>query len=110
VPRRSFTRALGHELGGGNHRRIPLKIVLAEDRYAAFLYCATYASAKTDIRYDRTMAHGLRRLRKDVSATFGRDAEWDGTPDLGVLEFFSRFVKAGDDNDVSKGRALYRAA
>jgi len=53
------------------------------------------------------MAHGLGRLRKDVSATFGRDAEWDGTPALCVFEFFSRFVKAGDDNDVSKGRALY---
>jgi len=63
--------------------------------------------ANTDIRYDRTMAHGLGRLRKDVSATFGRDAERDGTPASGVLEFLSRFVKAGNDNDVSEGRALY---
>jgi len=53
------------------------------------------------------MAHGLGRLRKDVSATFGRDAEWDGTPALGVFELLSRFVKAGDDNDVSEGKALY---
>jgi len=53
------------------------------------------------------MAHGLGRLRKDVSATFGRDADWDGTSALGVFEFLSRFVKAGDDNDVSEGRALY---
>jgi len=64
-------------------------------------------SANTDVRYDMTMAHGLGRLRKDVSATFGRDAEWDGTPALGVIEFLSRFVKAGNDNDVSEGRALY---
>ena len=107
MPRRSVTRALGHELGGESHRRIPPKIVPADDRYAAVLDCATYALANTDIRYDRTMAHGLGRLRKDVSATFGRDAEWDGTPALGVFEFLSRFVKAGDDNDVSEGRALY---
>jgi len=53
------------------------------------------------------MAHGRGRLRKDVSATFGRDAEWDGTPDLDVFEFLNRFVKAGNDNDVSEGRALY---
>jgi len=60
-----------------------------------------------DVRYDRTMAHGLDRLRKDVSATFGRDAEWDGMPALGVFEFLNRFVKTGNDNDVSEGRALY---
>ena len=38
--------------------------------------------------------------------TFGRDAEWDGTPALGVFEFLNRFVKSGNDNDVSEGRAL----
>jgi len=59
------------------------------------------------------MAHGLDRLRKDLSATFGRaatfgrDAEWDGTPALGVIEFLNRFVKVGNDNDVSECRALY---
>jgi len=53
------------------------------------------------------MAHGLGRLRKDVSATFGREAKWDGTSALGVFEFLNRFVKAGNDNDVSEGRALY---
>jgi len=53
------------------------------------------------------MAHGLGHLRKDVSATYGRDAEWDGTPALGVFEFLNRFVKAGNDIDVSEGRALY---
>jgi len=71
------------------------------------LDCAAYAFANTDVRYDRAMAHGLGRLRKDVSAPFGRDAEWDGTPDLGVFEFLNRFVKPGNDNDVSEGRALY---
>jgi len=106
-PRRSITRALGQELGGVIHRRIPPKIVPADDRYAAVLDCAAYALANTDIRYDRTMAHGLGRLRKGVSANFSRDAEWDGMPALVVFEFFSRFVKAGDDNDVSEGRALY---
>jgi len=45
-------------------------------------------------------------LREDVSATFGRDAEWDGTPTLGVFEFLNRFVKAGNEKDVSEGRAL----
>jgi len=53
------------------------------------------------------MANGLGRLRNDVSSTFGRDAEWDGTPALGVLEFLNRFVKAANDNHVSEGRALY---
>ena len=63
--------------------------------------------ANTDVRYVGTMAHGLGRLRKDVSSTFGRDAEWDGTPALGFFEFLNRFVKAGNDKDVSEGRALY---
>jgi len=58
-------------------------------------------------RYDRTMANGLGRLLKDVSATFGRNAECNGTPARGVLEFLNRFVKAGIDNDVSEGRVLY---
>jgi len=53
------------------------------------------------------MEHGLHRLRQDVSATFGRDAEWDGTPALGVFDFLNRFVKAGNDNDLSEGRAFY---
>jgi len=107
VPRLSVTRALGRELEGELRRRIPEKLISADDRYAAILDCATYALANTDVRYDMTMAHGLGRLRKDVSATFGRDAEWDGTPALGVIEFLSRFVKSGNDNDVSEGRALY---
>jgi len=107
VPRRPVTRALGRELEGEPRQRIPPKTIPADDRYAAILDCATYALANTDVRYDRTMAHGLGRLRKDVSDTFGCDAEWDGTPALGVFEFLSRFVKAGDDNDVSEGRTLY---
>jgi hypothetical protein len=39
--------------------------------------------------------------------TFGREAEWDGTPPLGVFEFLGRFVKAANDNAVSEGQALY---
>ena len=56
VPRRSVTRALGHELEGEPRRRIPAKIIPADDRYAAILDCAIYALANTDVRYDRTMA------------------------------------------------------
>jgi len=63
--------------------------------------------ANTDVRYDRTMAHGLGRLRKNVSATFGREAEWDGTPALGLFEFLNSFEKAGNYKDVSEGRAFY---
>jgi len=107
VPRRAVARALGRDLEGNPHRRLPEKIIPADDRYAGTLDCVSYALATTDVRYDRTMAHGLGRLLKDVSATFGRDAEWDGTPALGVLEFLNHFVKAGNDNDVSEGRALY---
>jgi len=92
---------------GDPYRRVPPKLTPADDRYGAILDCTTYALANGDVRYDRTMAHGLGRLRKDVSATFGRESEWDGTPALGVFEFLSRFVKAANDNDVSEGRALY---
>jgi len=106
VPRHAVARALGRELEGDPHRRLPEKIVPADDRYALILDCASYALASTDVRYDRTMAHGPGHLRKDVSATFGRDAEWDGTPALGVFKFLNRFVKAGNDNDMSEGRAL----
>jgi len=107
VPRRAVARALGRELEGAPHRRLPEKVIPADDRVAAILDCVSYALANTDVRYDRTMAHGLGLLRQDVSATCGRDAEWDGTPALGVFEFWNRFVKAGNDNDVSEGRALY---
>ena len=78
-------------------------MIPADDRYAVILDCVSYAFANKHVRYDRTMAHGLGRLRKDVSATFGRDAEWDGTPALGVFVFLNRFVKAGNENDVSEG-------
>jgi len=61
----------------------------------------------TGIRYDRTLAHCICRLREDVSATFGRDAEWDEMPASGVFEFLNRFVNAGNDNDVSEARALH---
>ena len=107
MPLRSVTRALGHQLGGETRRRIPPQIFPADDCYAAVLDCAAYALEKIDIRYDRTMAYCLGRLRKDVSATFVCDAEWDEAPALGGLEFLSRCVKAGDDNDVAEGRALY---
>jgi len=107
VPRRAVTRALGRELEGACHRLLPKKIIPADDLYTAILDGVTYALVNTDIQYDRTMAHGLGRLRKDVSAIFGRDAEWDGTPALGVVEFLNRFVKERNDNDVSEGRALY---
>ena len=69
MPRRAVARALGRELEGDPRRRLPEKIIPADDRYAVILDCAAYALANTDVRYDRTMAHGLGRLRKDVSAT-----------------------------------------
>ena len=53
------------------------------------------------------MAHGLGRLRKNVSATSCRDTEWDRTPPLGVSEFLNRVVKASKDIDVPEDRALY---
>jgi len=107
VPRRAVARAVGRELEGAPHRRLPEKIIPADDCYAAILDCVSYALTNTDVRCDWTMSHGLGRLRKNVSATFGRDAEWYETPALGVFEFLNRFVKAGNDNDVSEGRALY---
>jgi len=71
VLRRAVARLLGRELEETPHRRLSEKIIPADDRYAAILDCVWYALASTDVRYDRTMAHGLGRLRKDVSATFG---------------------------------------
>jgi len=107
VPRRAVARAFGRELEGNSHRRLPEKIILADDRCAGILDCVSYALASTDFRYYRTMAHGLGRLRNDVSATFGRVAGWDGTPSFGVFEFLNRFVKASNDTDVSQGIVFY---
>jgi len=107
VPRRAEARALALELEETLHIRLPEKIIPADDRYAGILDCVSYALANTDFLYDRTMADGLSRLRKDVSATFGRDAEWYGTPAFGVFEVSNRFVKARNENDVSEGRAFY---
>jgi len=107
VPRRAVVRALGREVEAKPRRRLPEKIIPADDRNAGMLDFLSYALANTDVLYDRTMAHGLGRLRKDVSATFGRDAERDGPPALGVSELLNRSVKPGNDNDVSEGRALY---
>jgi len=53
------------------------------------------------------MAHGLRCRRRNILDTSGRDAEWEGTAALGVVEFLNRFVTAGNDDDVSEGRAHY---
>ena len=95
VPRRAVSRALGRDVEGNPRRRPPEKIIPADDRTAEMLDFLSHALANTDVLYDRTMAHGLGRLRKDVSATFGRDAERDGPPELGILEFPNRFVKRG---------------
>jgi len=96
VPRRAVARALGREIEGAPHRRLPEKIIPADDRYAVTRNCVSYALANADVRYYRTMAHGLGRLRTAVSATFGRDAEWDGTPALGVFEFLELLCKSGE--------------
>ena len=64
------------------------------------------ALANRAFQYTRTTADGLGRLHKNFLATFGRDAQWCGTPASGVIEFLNRLVKAGNDSDVSDGRAL----
>jgi len=102
VHRRAVARSPGREVEGTPHRRLPENIIPADDRYAVILDCASYALANTDVLDDRTMAHGLGRLRMDVSTTFGRDAEWDGTPDLGVFEFLNRFVEAGNHSESKR--------
>jgi len=107
VPRRAVARALGRELAGNLYRRLPQMITPADDCYEGTLDCVWYDLENSDVRYDRTVAHGLGRLRKNVSATFGRDSEWDGTPALGVFEFLNSFFKAGNDKNVSECRALY---
>ena len=50
VPRRAVARAPGRELEGTPHRRLPEKIIPADDRYAGILDCVTYALANTDVR------------------------------------------------------------
>jgi len=53
------------------------------------------------------MARGLRHLRKDVSATLGCDAEWDGKAEVGVFFFLNFFMRTRNGNAASKERALY---
>lgn len=88
-------------------RVVPDKVIPDDDTYAGILDCESYALANKSVRYDEKMAHGLGRKRKEIATTFGRDAEWNGTPPLGVFEFLNRFRKACDDNNLSEGRALY---
>jgi len=47
-------------------------------------HCKTPTSGMTGL-WKKDWADGLGRLRADVSATFGRDAEWDGTPAKDVI-------------------------
>jgi len=105
--RRLLARNSDRDFGAPRPRAIPARVVPADDRYTSILDCTTYALANTDTRYNRAMAHGLGRLRKNVSATSCRDTEWDGTPPLGVFEFLNRFFKASKDNDVPEDRSFY---
>jgi len=107
VPRHAVARAHVREPEETPHRRLPEKNLSADDRYAGILHRISYAVRKTDARYFRTVARGLGHRLRDVSATFGRDAEWDVTPAVGVFGFLNRFVKARNHTDVSEGRALY---
>lgn len=111
---RSLPRAVHastHSGGAGPsqppRRVIPEKIVPDDDTFSKVLDVETYALVNQDVTYNRAMAHGLGRLRKDVLATFGQKQERGGSPPLQVFEFLNRFVKACNDNSVSEGRALY---
>jgi len=85
----------------------PKNIFRADNRYAGISDCASYALANTDVWCDREMAHDLGRLRKNESATFYSGGEWDVMRERGVFDFLNRFVKVGNEHDVSKSRALY---
>ena len=88
-------------------RLVPTKIVVNNPLYQDVFDCETYGLANKSLRYTRSQARTLGRLKKDVAQSFGVRTEWDGTPPLKVFQFLRKFAKACDDNDVSEAEAFY---
>ncbi|GAB0493154.1 hypothetical protein MMPV_004427 [Pyropia vietnamensis] len=88
-------------------RMLPGKIQVNNPLYQGVFDCETYGLANKSLRYTRSQARTLGRLKKDVAQSFGIRSEWDGTPPLKVFQFLRKFAKACDDNDVSEAEAFY---
>ncbi|GAB0497360.1 hypothetical protein MMPV_008692 [Pyropia vietnamensis] len=88
-------------------RMVPGKIQVNNPLYQGVFDCETYGLANKSLRYTRSQARTLGRLKKDVAQSFGIRSEWDGTPPLKVFQFLRKFAKACDDNDVSEAEAFY---
>lgn len=103
-PTRSSERARDNL---STERVIPTKIVVNKPLYQSVFDCETYGLANKSLRYTRSQARTLGRLKKDVAQSFGVRSEWDGTPSLKVFQFLRKFAKSCDDNDFYEAVAFY---
>jgi len=86
---------------------VPPKIVVNHSYYRVMLDCETYALDNKSVVYTRRQAGTLVRRKKEVAQFFGVHDEWDGSPPAKVFQFFRKFAKACDDNDISESEAFY---
>jgi len=86
---------------------VPPKIVVKHPYYRMLFDCETYALDNKSVVYTRLQDRTLGRRKKEVAQSFGVHEEWDGFPPAKVFQFFRKFAKACDDNNISEGEAFY---
>jgi len=88
-------------------RVVPPKIVVNHSYYRMMLDFETYALDEKSFVYARRQARTLGRRKNDVAQSFGVHDEWDSSPPARVFQFFRKFSKACDEDDISEGENLY---
>eukprot|EP00170_Pyropia_yezoensis_P000598 contig_2925_g599 len=70
-------------------------------------YWGNYRLKDHDQGYTRKMAKNMASLDRRVQLSFGGHPKYSGKKPALIFAFLRRFVKASNDNDVSKGKARY---
>jgi len=80
--------------------------VMNHPYYRVMFNCETNTLDNKLVAYRRRQARTLGRRKKEVAQSFGVNDEWAGSPPAKVFQFFRKFVKACDDNNISEGEAF----